>query len=122
MALNDPTIWALVMNAAASAVAWVGGESGRVIVASGLGGFARWWHSKDKRIRDGIIAVTGGSLAGTYLWPFVLAIMGAPFGGLEQTPDNIAGAAFIAGAGGMALLKIILKMFEARATGASKED
>jgi len=114
MAMNDPSLWALTVNAAASIAAWVSGESGRVIVGSGLGGFSRWLHSGNRNVRDGIIAVAGGSLSGTYLWPFVLAIMGFPFGGLEPEPNNIAGAAFIAGAGGMALIKVMLSMVEAK--------
>lgn len=91
------------------ALTWAAGESGRVVVASGLGGLMRWLTSERRRIRDGVIAVIGGVVAGTYFWPAVLAALS-----LERTPDNIALSAFVAGTIGMSVVKIITAVAEAR--------
>lgn len=92
------------------ALAWVGGESGRVLVASGLGGLMRWLTSERRRVRDGILAVIGGAMAGQYLWPAVLYILR-----MDHTPDSIAMAAFVAGTLGMSLVKVLTATVEARA-------
>jgi hypothetical protein len=103
------------------ALTWAAGESGRVIVASGMGGFVRWLASEQKRIRDGVLAVTGGAIAGTYLWPGVLAatsLVGLP---LEHSPNNIALAAFVTGTIGISFVKIIAAVVEARTKAWSGE-
>lgn len=91
------------------ALAWVAGESGRILVASGMGGLMRWLTSEKRRIRDGVLAVVGGCVTGTYLWPAVMAVMG-----LAKEPDNIALAAFIAGTIGVSFVKIVTAVVEAR--------
>lgn len=103
-----------MINALAVGVAWVAGEGGRVVVAGGAGGLARWLNTEKRRVRDGVIAAAGGSLAATYLWPLVLAVIGVPFRGLEQNQNNIAMAAFVAGALGMSGVKIATAMVEAK--------
>lgn len=113
---NDPTFLTLMVNAAAVGTAWFAGEAGRIAVAGGAGGLARWLSTEKKRLRDGVIAAAGGSLAATYLWPLVLAIVGFPLGGLEQNVNNVAMAAFVAGALGMSGVKIAVAMVEARAS------
>jgi len=115
-------VFSLIANALIVVAAWVTGEAGRVAVASGLGGFARWWNTDRVRIRDGAASAVGGLITGTYLWPFVLIVMGFPFGGIEETPNSIAAAAFIAGAIGMSGMKIITAMVEAKVKDASKPD
>lgn len=119
---NDPTFWTLIVNAAVVGVAWVSGEAGRIAVAGGAGGIARWLNTERKRVRDGVIAVIGGSLAATYLWPLVLAIIGFPLGGLDQNVNNVAMAAFVAGALGMSGVKIAVAMVEARDSKKGGED
>lgn len=91
------------------AAAWIGGESGRVLVASGAGGLARWISSEKKRIRDGIVAVIGGAVSGVYLWPMVLWALR-----MDHTPDSIAMAAFVAGTVGMSLTKVAGALVEAK--------
>jgi hypothetical protein len=91
------------------ALAWAAGESGRVVVASGMGGLMRWLTSEQRRIRDGVIAVIGGAIAGTYFWPAVLVALS-----LEKTPENIALSAFVAGTIGMSIVKIATAVVEAR--------
>lgn len=91
------------------ALAWLAGESGRVVVASGMGGMMRWIASEKRRIRDGVLAVVGGCVTGTYMWPAVVAVMA-----LEKSPDNIALAAFIAGTIGISFVKIVTAVVEAR--------
>jgi len=114
MAENDPGLWGQILNIAVVGVAWVAGEGGRAVVAGGAGGFARWMNSEPRRIRDGVIAVAGGAMAANYLWPLILVVIGFPLGGLDETPNNIAMSAFIAGALGMSFVKIITAMVEAR--------
>jgi hypothetical protein len=99
----------------------VAGEGGRIAIAGGAGGLARWLNAERRRVRDGVIAAAGGLVAGTYLWPLVLAVIGVPFGGLDETPNNIAMAAFVAGALGMSIVKVITAMVEARIKSAAGE-
>ena len=96
----------------ALAAAWFGGESGRVVVASGMGGLTRWLSSERRRIRDGLLAVIGGAISGVYMWPAVLAIFGAIAGPQPETPNNVAMAAFVAGTIGMSFAKIAAAMVE----------
>lgn len=111
----DLTLLDTLKTAAAAAVVWFGGESGRIIVAGGVGGFTRWFTSEKRRIRDGVLAVAGGALTSAYLWPVPLLLIGTVTGPLERTPETIAMAAFLAGAIGMSLVKIMAAMIEARA-------
>lgn len=92
------------------AIAWFGGDAGRVFVAAGMGGFVRWLTSERRRIRDGILAIAGGAVAGRYMWPVVLWTLG-----MEPTPDHIAMAAFIAGTLGISFVKITTAVVETRA-------
>lgn len=111
---DQPTLWTLAVNALAVGVTWLAGEGGRVAIAGGAGGLMRWFNTERRKVRDGILAAAGGSLAATYLWPLVLAIVGLPLGGLEQNLNNIAMAAFVAGALGMSGVKIATAMVEAK--------
>ena len=102
------------------ALTWLGGESGRVMVASGAGGLIRWLSTERKRIRDGIIAIIGGGIVGQYLWPIMLGVMSwsiqkAGGDALLSSPDNIAMAAFISGTLGVSGVKILTAVIEARA-------
>lgn len=89
---------------------WLGGETGRVIMASGMGGFIRWLSTDRKRVRDGIFSVIGGAIAGIYLWPAILWALG-----MDHTPDSIAMAAFVAGTIGISFVKVVSAVVESRA-------
>ena len=104
-------------------VAWLTGESGKVFIASGAGGLARWMSVKSerRRIRDGVVAVISGAIAGSYMWPAVLGMMSLISGRvLEPSADNVAMAAFVAGTMGMSAVKIIIALIEARAKALSE--
>ena len=118
---QTPTFWGFVMATFAAVTAWASGESGRIALASSLGGLARWAHSDTKTVKNLIPAVSGGLLAGMYAWPFVLLALGLPFGGISETPSTIDMAAFVAGAFGMSLLNIIIVMIEARMQPPAKD-
>ncbi|QCP84318.1 hypothetical protein EYE35_01080 [Cereibacter sphaeroides] len=90
--------------------AYFAGDSGRVLIASGLGGMTRWLASERIRVRDGLVAIITGAVAGRYLWPLALSMLG-----LEETPNNVAMAAFITGTLGISLVKIIAAVAESRA-------
>jgi hypothetical protein len=109
---NPPGAMETLMAWLALAVAWFGGESGRVVVASGMGGLTRWLSSERRRIRDGVLAVIGGAISGVYMWPAVLAVFGALAGPQPETPNNVAMAAFVAGTIGMSFVKIVAAMVE----------
>lgn len=111
-----------VLAVLAAAVLWFGGESGRVIVAGGLGGLARFLQGERKRIRDGLLAVSGGALAANYLWPLPFHLMGAIAGPLDRTPENVVMAGFLAGALGMSFVKVLTAFIEARVAGKKGAD
>ena len=100
-----------------AATVWFGGESGRVLIASGLGGMVRWFADEKKRIRTGIVAIFGGAIVGFYCWPLVLHIpavwSGSP---MERTPEAIAMAGFLAGTMGVSGVKIFVALVESRAS------
>lgn len=108
-------LWDIIVVWLTLAFAWLSGETGRVFVASGAGGMVRWLSQSKRRLRDGVIAVIGGSVAGHFLWPFVLAVISVATGPLPETPSNIAMAAFVAGTSGMSLVKIVTAFIEKRA-------
>lgn len=112
----NPGLVDAVLLYAGVAAAWLGGESGRVLVASGAGGLSRWLYSERRRIRDGLVAVAGGAISGTYLWPVVLWALR-----MEHTPDLIAMAAFIAGTIGMSLTKVAGALVETKVRGGGEK-
>lgn len=117
---TEPDIWTIAVNVLTVGAAWIAGEGGRIAVAGGAGGLSRWLSSERRRLLDGLFAVGGGLVSGTYLWPLVLKIIGLPFGGLSEAPNNVAMAAFVAGALGMSFVKIITAMVEAKVAGQVK--
>lgn len=107
---NSLVVWATLSGA------WLTGETGRVVIASGLGGLARWIASERRRIRDGIIAIIGGVITGQYLWPLGLhipRIVGAE--AFPETDSNIAMSAFVVGTMGVSAVKIITAVIERQA-------
>lgn len=102
---------------------WLTGESGRVIIASGLGGLVRWFAMEKRHIRTGVIAIIGGAICGNYLWP--VAMMAPHWFGLgtvERTPENIAMAGFLVGTLGVSLVKIFTAIIEARGAKLVREE
>lgn len=97
--------------------AWLSGETGRVMIAAGLGGALRWLVSETRRLRDGAISITGGLIVGSYTWPLVLHMpTWLPFGAQQpfaETPDNAVMAALLAGVLGMSAIKIFIAVVEA---------
>jgi hypothetical protein len=110
-----------VLSLIGAAIIWIGGESGRVLIASGLGGLVRWVADEKRHIRTGLSAVIGGAIVGYYLWPLVLLIPQI-WGSdpVDKSPENIAMAGFLAGAMGMSSVKIIAALLEARAKSLHK--
>lgn len=121
---SDPGFYGLLASGLAVAAAWVVGEGGKVVVAGGMGGLARWMTASRRRVRDGVISVVVGMIVGTYLWPAVLWLPGVLPGvdRIEETPNTIATAAFVAGALGMSAMKIAITMIEARFGGGGDEE
>ena len=99
------------------AIVWLTGESGRVIFAAGLGGLTRWFSSEKRRLRDGVAAVIGGAIAGSYLWPGVLWALR-----MDHTPDSVAMAAFVAGTLGISFVKVLTAVVEAKAAKSMRND
>ena len=109
------TLWDHIIALFSAAAVWFGGESGRVLIASGAGGLVRWFADERRRIRTGIAAIAGGAIVGYYCWPIVLHIpavwSGSP---MEKTPEAIAMAGFLAGTMGVSGVKIFVALVEAR--------
>lgn len=113
--MQDPTFFDTLKTATAAAVLWLGGETGRVIIAGGLGGLVRWWQGERRRIRDGAFAMTGGMIVAVYMWPLPLLALGW-FGGsvIERTPEHMVMSGFLMGTLGVSFIKIVTAMIESR--------
>jgi hypothetical protein len=110
----QPPFLTEILALAGTALAWLTGEAGRIVVASGAGGLTRWIASERKRIRDGILSVIGGVIVGSYLWPLVLVAIGSLPGVVADSGDTKAMAGFIAGMMGISGAKIVIAIVEAR--------
>lgn len=121
MNTGDLGVWATLFASIAAAGAWLTGETGKIMVAGGLGGLVRALTSEQRKLRDGVLAAIGGGVTGVYLWPLGLhlpAIFGkAPF---PETPSNVAMSAFLLGSMGTSTVKIIAAFLEARAAKLTK--
>jgi hypothetical protein len=110
------TLWEQFLALGSAAILWLTGESGRVLIASGMGGFVRWMAIEKRRIRTGIAGITGGMIVGYYCWPIMLHVprlFGAD--AFDRTPESTAMAGFLAGTMGVSGVKIFLAVLEARA-------
>lgn len=111
------TFWDQIIAFFGAICFWLTGESGRVVVASGLGGLVRWFAIEKRRIRTGIMSIVGGAICGFYLWPMVLRMpMLWGWDAIDKAPENIAMAGFLAGTLGVSAVKIITAIIEARGT------
>jgi hypothetical protein len=113
---NGISFWDQVVALIGAATFWMTGESGRVLIASGAGGFVRWIADEKRRIGTGILAILGGAIVGFYCWPGLLHLP-AIWGGdvIDKTPESIAMAGFLAGTMGVSGVKIFVAVMEARA-------
>lgn len=116
---NDASWWGAMLAASSAAGAWLLGETGKIVLAGGLGGLTRWLTTERqlRRLRDGFGAAIGGGITGIYLWPLGLH---APrmFGGeaFADTPSNAAMSAYVLGAMGTSAVKMITAYLEHRAS------
>lgn len=78
-------------------------------VAGALGGLTRWITSGRRDARDAALAVLGGAMAGHYLWPLSLWSIG-----MEERPQTVPMAAYVAGTLGMSMLRAVSAMIETR--------
>lgn len=114
--MNEMGVTDHIITFIGAAFAWLAGESGRVLIASGLGGLVRWIGDEKRRIRTGMLSWIGGAITGFYLWPLALKLPGiVGAGAFERNPENVAMAGFIAGAIGVSAVKIIVAVVESRA-------
>ncbi|MFT4012330.1 MAG: hypothetical protein QM682_02795 [Paracoccus sp. (in: a-proteobacteria)] len=120
---NDIGWWGTVLVSASAAGAWLGGETGKIMIAGGLGGMTRWLTSERKRLRDGAIAAVGGCVTGLYLWPLGLHLPRV-FGieAFPETSGNIAMSAYVLGTMGTSAVKMITAYIEQRAAKLSGGD
>lgn len=98
------------MDGCGIALCALGAEGVRTVIASALGGLTRWIASEARTLRNGALAVAGGALAGQYLWPMILWMIG-----MEETPQTIAMAAYVAGTLGISGVRTLGAIFDARA-------
>lgn len=115
--MQDQSLLQQALGLLGAAVAWITGETGRIYVAAGMGGLARWLAQEKRRLTDGVISVWGGLIVGSYLWPIVLYLPTLlPFGlqPIPETPNNVAMAACIMGGIGISFFKISLAYLHIR--------
>ncbi|WP_045389836.1 hypothetical protein [Falsirhodobacter sp. alg1] len=86
-----------------------GAEGTRMLIASALGGFTRWITTDRTHLRDAGLAIVGGALAGHYLWPMVLWVLG-----MDTDAQSTIMAAFIAGTLGISGVRLLAAVVEAR--------
>lgn len=117
--------WQSILGITGAIIAWVTGETGRIFVAAGMGGAARWLASEKRRVMDGVVSVSGGMIVGVYLWPIILYLPSfMPFGipPLPETPNNIAMAACVMGGIGISFFKISMAYLHIRLHRAKEGD
>lgn len=98
------------MDGCGMALCALGIEGARTVIASALGGMTRWIASEARTLRNAALAVGGGALAGHYLWPMILWLLG-----MEERPQTIAMAAYLAGTLGISGVRMLGACVEARA-------
>ena len=107
------TFWDHMLALFGAVALWLGGETGRVVVASGMGGLIRWFAMEKRRVGTGIASIIGGGVCGFYLWPLVLRVpMLWGWERVETAPENIALAGFLAGTLGVSAVKILMAIVE----------
>ncbi len=104
-----------VLFAASMIFAWLTGETGRIMIAGGAGGALRWLSSERRNMRDGLIAVIGGSVVAYYFWPLVLGLLVKYVGIDPATSGAEAMAGCLAGIFGVSGIRIGVAIVEARA-------
>ena len=109
--MDGLTLSEKIWLAASAIVLWLAGETGRAIVAGAAGGLLRWLAQERRRVRDGVVSVTGGMIASVYLGPVVAAVLTAAGSPISDP----AATGFIAGLAGMSLAKVIVAIVEAQA-------
>lgn len=114
--MSEVTFWDSMVAITAAGGAWLAGESGRIVVASGFGGLVRWFGEEKRTIRNGVISWVSGAATGYYTWP-VLMKLPVLFGHAEipRDPENIAMAGFLMGALGISAVKIFVAIVEKKA-------
>lgn len=109
--MDAPTLWDKLWLAVLAVVLWLGRETGKAVLAGAAGGLLRWLMQERRRLRDGIVSVTGGVIASIYLGPVVGAIMTQSMGPIGSTQAS----GFVAGLAGMSLAKMIVAIVETAA-------
>lgn len=110
-----------LLVSASAALAWLGGEAGKIMVAGAAGGLVRWLASEKRRLRDGVLAAIGGGVTSSYMWPLGLHLPRlVRLEAFPKTPSNIALSAFLIGSLGTSAVKIITTYIEKRAASMTK--
>ncbi|MDB6453677.1 hypothetical protein [Falsirhodobacter sp. 20TX0035] len=88
----------------------LGIEGERTLLAGAFGGATRWIASDRRTWQAAVLAVAGGALAGCYVWPMILWLLR-----MEERPQTIAMAAFLAGTLGISGVRALSAVVDARA-------
>ncbi|WP_435167103.1 hypothetical protein [Falsirhodobacter sp. 1013] len=88
----------------------IGIEGERTLLAGALGGATRWIASDRRGWQAAMLAIAGGALAGHYVWPMILWLLG-----MEERPQTIAMAAYVAGTLGISGVRALSAIVDARA-------
>jgi hypothetical protein len=104
-----------LLLAGSMVLAWLAGETGRIMVAGGAGGALRWLSSERRNMRDGVIAIIGGSIIAYYFWPLVLNLLTKYIGIDPTTSGAEAMSGCLAGIFGVSGIRIGVAIVEAYA-------
>lgn len=101
--------------------AWLTGETGRVMLAGGAGGMARWLFEPRLRLVDGLVFVISGLIGAAYVAPAALYFAAHYWPMIAGMPSAHTTTGFLIGAFGVGLGKIVVAVIAARGKAIVKE-
>jgi hypothetical protein len=101
--------------------AWLTGESGRIMIAGGLGGLVRWFFEARLRLLDAVVFVSSGMIAAVYLAPAALYMASHFYPMIANMPSAQFTFGHLVGLFGMAVGKIVFAVLTARGKAMVKE-
>lgn len=100
---------------------WLTGETGRILIAGGLGGLTRWFFEARLRLLDGIVFVGSGMIGAVYVGPAALYLASHFYPMVSAMPSAQSTFGYLAGLFGMSVGKIVFAVLAARGRTLVKE-